>query len=65
MGPADRPDAVVDNQLRVHGLEGLRIADASIMPTMPAANTNAAALMIGEKAADMILGRKPLPPEKV
>jgi choline dehydrogenase len=44
---------------------GLRVADASIMPAMPAANTNAAALMIGEKAADMVLGRKPLPPGKV
>jgi choline dehydrogenase len=65
MGSADRPNAVVDNQLRVHGLMGLRVADASIMPAMPAANTNAAALMIGEKAADMVLGRKPLPPEKV
>ena len=62
---ADRPDAVVDNQLRAHGLEGLRVADASIMPTMSAANTNAAALMISDKAADMILGSKPLLPEKV
>lgn len=62
MGPAERPDSVVDDQLRVHGLQGLRVADASIMPTMPAANTNAAALMIGEKAADLILGRRPLPP---
>lgn len=47
--------AVVDPQLRVHGIQRLRIADASVMPTMPASNTNAAALMIGEKAADMIL----------
>ncbi|MEO8778651.1 MAG: GMC family oxidoreductase N-terminal domain-containing protein [Rhodanobacter sp.] len=47
-------DAVVDPQLRVHGIEGLRVADASIMPTVPGANTNAAAIMIGEKAADMI-----------
>ncbi len=63
MGPAARTDSVVDDQLRVHGLQGLRVADASIMPTMPAANTNATALMIGEKAADMILGRRPLAPE--
>jgi choline dehydrogenase len=63
MGPAERTDTVVDCQLRVHGVQGLRVADASIMPTMPAANTNAAALMIGEKAADLILGREPLQPE--
>jgi len=47
--------AVVDSQLRVHGLLGLRVADASVMPTIPASNINAAAIMAGEKAADMIL----------
>lgn len=62
MGPASDPGAVVDDQLRVHGLGGLRIADASIMPAMPSANTNAPSLMIGEKASDLIRDRTPLPP---
>jgi choline dehydrogenase len=52
------PMAVVDAELRVQGLEGLRIADASIMPTVVSGNTNAAAIMIGEKLADML--RQPL-----
>lgn len=51
------PGAVVDPQLRVHGIAGLRIADASVMPSIVGGNTNAATLMIGEKAADLILGR--------
>jgi len=54
-------DAVTDPELRVIGVSGLRVVDASIMPTVPGANTNASAIMIGEKAADMILGRSPLP----
>ena len=48
------PMAVVDPRLRVHGIDGLRVADASIMPTIPGANTNAASIMIGEKAADLV-----------
>ncbi|MCB1740286.1 MAG: GMC family oxidoreductase N-terminal domain-containing protein [Gammaproteobacteria bacterium] len=61
MGPATDPMAVVDDTLKVHGIEGLRVVDASVMPTMPSANTNASTLMIGEKAADLILGKQPLP----
>ena len=48
-------DAVVDSRLRVRGIEGLRVIDASVMPTMVSANTNAAAIMIGEKGADLVL----------
>src|SRR5690606_15378300 len=57
MGPAADTLAVVDADLRVHGIAGLRVADASIMPTMPSCNTYAPTLMIGEKAADLILGK--------
>jgi choline dehydrogenase len=53
------PVAVVDSQLRVHGIAGLRIADASIMPTLTSGNTNAPSIMIGEKAADMLLNTVP------
>jgi choline dehydrogenase-like flavoprotein len=59
MGPAG--DNVVDHELKVHGLEGLRVADASIFPRLVGANTNASVVAIAEKASDMLLG-KPAPP---
>ena len=62
MGPATDPTAVVDDELRVHGLQSLRVVDASIMPNMPSANTYASTMMIAEKAADMIRNRPALQP---
>ncbi len=57
MGPASDPSAVVSDRLQVHGMTGLRVVDASIMPTMPSANTYATTLMIAERASDMIRNR--------
>lgn len=54
MGPANDLGAVVDPRLRVYGVKGLRVIDASIMPTIPSGNTNAPAIMVGEKGADLI-----------
>lgn len=56
MGLAERAESVLDDALRLHGIQGLRVADASIMPMIPSANFNASALMIGKKAAAMIAG---------
>ena len=54
MGPANDANAVVDEKLRVRGVTGLRVADASIMPLIIGGNTNAPAMMIGERCADFI-----------
>jgi choline dehydrogenase len=55
MGPAEDRTAVVDARLRVHGIGGLRVVDASIMPTITSGNTNSPVVMIAEKAARMIV----------
>lgn len=57
--------AVVDPQCSVHGVQNLRVADASIMPIIPSANLNCPTMMIGEKAADIIAGKSPLPPSNL
>ncbi len=61
MGPESDRMAVVDSELRVRGIDGLRVVDASVMPDMVGGNINAPVIMIAEKAADLIRGRAPLP----
>lgn len=63
MGADDDPNAVLDPQLRVRGIQGLRVVDGSSLPTQISGNLDAPIIMFAEKAADMIRGRKPLPPE--
>jgi len=62
MAPRTDPTAVVDDRLRVYGIDGLRVIDASVMPMMPSANLNAPTIMIAEKASDMIRGKEPPEP---
>ncbi len=62
MGAADDPACVVDPDLKVIGIEGLRVADASVFPLLVGGNSNAAAVMVGERGADKILGKADLPP---
>lgn len=65
MGPADSTWAVVDDQLRVHGLEGLRVIDASVMPRMISANLNASTMMIADRASDLLRGKQPMEAARV
>ncbi|NBT31907.1 MAG: choline dehydrogenase, partial [Rhodobacteraceae bacterium] len=65
MGAATDLMAVVDPQARVIGVDGLRVADSSIFPRITNGNLNAPSIMVGEKVADMVLGRPPLPAENV
>ncbi len=65
MGKASDVQAVVNNQLQVLGIENLRVVDASVMPSVPSANINAATIMLAERASDMILGQPGLPPENL
>jgi choline dehydrogenase len=65
MGAVEDVASVVDSECRVIGTEGLRVADSSIFPEITNGNINAPSIMVGEKAADMILGRAPLPASNV
>jgi choline dehydrogenase len=57
MGPATDKSSVVSDELKVHGLQNLRVIDASVMPSMPSANTHSATMVIAEKGSDMIRGK--------
>lgn len=63
MGSDSDAMAVVNSQLQVHGIENLRVIDASVMPSVPSANINAATIMLAERASDMLLGNPMLPAE--
>ena len=62
MGAPDDPSAVVDNELRVHGVEGLRVVDCSVFPLIPSGNTHAPVVAVADRAADLILGKPMLQP---
>ena len=62
MGAADDPMAVVDEELRVIGVDGLRVIDSSIFPRIPNGNLNGPSIMTGEKGSDLVLGKQPLAP---
>jgi choline dehydrogenase-like flavoprotein len=65
MGPTSDPSSVVDAELRVHGVDGLRVVDASIFPNIVGGNINGPVVMVAEKAADLIRRRTPLPPATI